>query len=244
MSEQHSENSFYKRVNEKIEGLETAVGALETPDIAGVTGLSTALGNLSDAIDGKANASHSHAISDITNLQDALDGKQAAGSYAAASHNHDAVYAPVSHTHTIANVTGLQSALDGKAASSHSHAQSDVTGLSAALSAITGRLDALETWKGIMPKRVDRYTGTTDANGDVTITFPAGRYANAPALTVTYVFNNNNYGTLYNVKSLSNTSAALRVHRNKNTPIGALGGDVDPDEPLASTAVVILAVEF
>ncbi|MBN4945024.1 tail fiber domain-containing protein [Stenotrophomonas maltophilia] len=50
------------------------------------------------ALDGKAAASHSHTIANVTGLQAALDGK--AGS---------------SHTHTIANVTGLQSALDAKA---------------------------------------------------------------------------------------------------------------------------------
>ena len=50
----------------------------------------------------KANASHSHAIGDVTNLQSTLDSK-----------------APTSHTHTVAQVTGLQSALDGKASASN-----------------------------------------------------------------------------------------------------------------------------
>ncbi|MGJ3625955.1 hypothetical protein AB5I41_01460 [Sphingomonas sp. MMS24-JH45] len=49
------------------------------------------------ALNGKANASHTHVISDVTGLQTALDGKAA-----------------TSHTHTIAQVTGLQAALDGK----------------------------------------------------------------------------------------------------------------------------------
>jgi hypothetical protein len=42
-----------------------------------------------------APTTHDHAIGDVTGLQSALDGKQAAGSYAAASHNHDGTYAPV-----------------------------------------------------------------------------------------------------------------------------------------------------
>lgn len=67
---------------------------------------------------GKANSSHTHAISDVTGLQTALDGKAASV-----------------HTHAIADVTGLQTALDGKAASSHSHAIADVTGLQTALDA-------------------------------------------------------------------------------------------------------------
>ncbi|WP_216076022.1 hypothetical protein, partial [Acinetobacter baumannii] len=45
------------------------------------------------ALDGKAAASHTHTIANVTGLQSALDGKAAA-----------------SHSHTIANVTGLQSA--------------------------------------------------------------------------------------------------------------------------------------
>ena len=48
---------------------------------------------------GKAAASHSHAISEVSGLQTALDGKAA-----------------TSHSHAIADVTGLQTALNGKAA--------------------------------------------------------------------------------------------------------------------------------
>ena len=51
------------------------------------------------ALNGKANTSHTHAISQVTGLQTALDGKAA-----------------LSHTHAISQVTGLQTALDGKAA--------------------------------------------------------------------------------------------------------------------------------
>lgn len=53
-------------------------------------------------------------------------------------------FAPRVHTHTIGQVTGLQGALDGKANSTHTHAVSDITGLEARLTAIEGRLDALE----------------------------------------------------------------------------------------------------
>ncbi|MCH4983987.1 Ig-like domain-containing protein [Macrococcoides goetzii] len=57
---------------------------------------------------GKANATHTHVISDVTNLQSALDGK------ASAEHSHDTVYSKLGHTHAISEVTDLQSALDGK----------------------------------------------------------------------------------------------------------------------------------
>lgn len=106
-----------------------------------------------------------------------------------------------------------------------------------------GRIDSLEAWKAVMPKRQDRYTGTTDANGDVTITFPTSRYTNVPHIAMTYIFNNDNYGTFYNIKSLSTSSVTIRVMRNKNSAV-LLGGNIDPDEPLASTAVIIIATEF
>lgn len=133
--------------------------------------------------------------------------------------------------------------IDGKAAETHGHAISEVTGLETALSAITGRLDAIEAWKSSMPKKTARFTGTTDSNGDVTIDMTSAGFTAVPSIGVTYVFNNNNYGTHYNVKALSTTSVTLRVMRNKDTAV-LLGGNVDPDEPLASTNIVLIATEF
>lgn len=57
-------------------------------------------------LDGKANSSHSHSISNITNLQSALDSKSATG------HTHDDRY----YTET-----EMDSKLNGKANSSHTH---------------------------------------------------------------------------------------------------------------------------
>ncbi|MFN4141199.1 hypothetical protein [Aestuariivirga sp.] len=70
----------------KIDGAEAIVEVGPVRSVAGRTG-AVALG-----------------IADVASLQTALDGKQAAGSYAAAAHNH-----------AISNVTGLQAALDAKA---------------------------------------------------------------------------------------------------------------------------------
>lgn len=64
----------------------------------------------------KANATHTHAISDVTNLQTTLNGK-----------------ASTTHTHAISDVTNLQSTLDGKASKTHTHAISDVTDLQSTL---------------------------------------------------------------------------------------------------------------
>lgn len=77
--------------------------------------------DLETALNGKANASHVHAISNVTGLQTALDGK-----------------ADSSHNHTIANVTGLQTALNAKSDEGHKHSISDITGLGNVASKNTG----------------------------------------------------------------------------------------------------------
>lgn len=65
---------------------------------------------LTQGLAGKANASHTHQISNVNGLQDALNAKADTTSVAAKS-----------HTHAISDVTDLQTTLDGKAASSHNH---------------------------------------------------------------------------------------------------------------------------
>ncbi len=106
------------------------------------------ISQLITAVNGKAEASHTHAISDVTGLQTAIDGKAAA-----------------SHTHSISDVTGLQTAIDGKAASAHTHAISDVTGLQTALdgkaSSAIGTVVQLPT-----------YTAGSQANSTTSLSTP------------------------------------------------------------------------
>lgn len=85
------------------QGLAGKANATHTHATSEVTGLDTALA-------GKANASHTHGISDVNGLQDALDSKANTTNVAAKT-----------HTHAISDVTNLQTTLDGKAASSHNH---------------------------------------------------------------------------------------------------------------------------
>ena len=73
---------------------------------------------VNSALNGKANSSHSHSISNITNLQSTLDNKSDVG------HNHDDRY----YTET-----EMDTKLDNKADNSHSHSINDVTGLSTSL---------------------------------------------------------------------------------------------------------------
>jgi len=58
---------------------------------------------VTSALSGKADTSHTHSIANVTGLQTALDGKQASGSYAASS-----------HTHTASEVTDFSEAVDDR----------------------------------------------------------------------------------------------------------------------------------
>lgn len=69
---------------------------------------------VTSALNGKANSSHSHSISNITNLQSALDSKSETG------HTHDDRY----YTETEMNTK-----LNGKANSSHTHTASQISDL-------------------------------------------------------------------------------------------------------------------
>jgi Phage tail repeat like len=69
----------------------------------------SAVANLTNDLAGKAAASHTHTIANVTGLQTALDGKQASGSYAPATGIAQSA------------VTNLTTDLAGKAASSHTH---------------------------------------------------------------------------------------------------------------------------
>src|SRR5690606_17983165 len=87
---------------------------LTIPDVSGFA-TTTALNN---GLNGKANTSHTHAISNVEGLEDALDGKQAAGSYATTTALNDGLNgkANTEHAHAISNVEGLEDALAGKQA--------------------------------------------------------------------------------------------------------------------------------
>ena len=105
------------KVNTRTYTADKATFALKTqiPDTSGLatktqlSGYATTT-SLTQGLAGKANASHTHKISNVTGLQDALNAKADTTSVAAKT-----------HTHAISDVTNLQTTLDGKAASSHNH---------------------------------------------------------------------------------------------------------------------------
>lgn len=135
-------------------------GTWETPPFSVIAAHSTDEINykatnqtLSDVLDGKASASHTHANYALTNHthtgfasenhthDEYAPVEHSHSGYASANHTHSG-YAPTSHEHSISEVTGLNSALSGKAdsnhthdyaASTHNHTIAQVTGLQTAL---------------------------------------------------------------------------------------------------------------
>lgn len=81
----------------------------------GVDSSADTLAKIKTLIDGKAAASHSHVVANISGLSAILDDKSNVG-----------------HGHDIAAVTNLQNVLNGKAASVHGHVASDINDSTAA----------------------------------------------------------------------------------------------------------------
>jgi hypothetical protein len=99
-----------------ISALQASIANLETTKLNKSTYNGTAQ-NLKNDIDGKANISHTHDISNVTNLQPTLNNKLDKGTYVGNAQdlkNDIDGKANISHTHDISNVTNLQPTLDGK----------------------------------------------------------------------------------------------------------------------------------
>ena len=111
-----SANGFLSKEDKsKLDGI--AIEANKTVVDSSLSGSSTnPVQNkvVNSALNGKANSSHSHSISNITNLQSALDSKSPT------SHTHDDRYYTESEINT---------KLNGKANSSHTHTASQISDL-------------------------------------------------------------------------------------------------------------------
>lgn len=106
-----------------ISANETDISTLSTDVSTIVSSLTTVSQNLSalaTAVEGKANAVHTHAVADVTGLETAL-----------------------SDINT--DISDINSALANKASTTHSHAVADITGLSDSLIGINGEITDLET---------------------------------------------------------------------------------------------------
>ena len=121
--------SSNKTVQEQLTGaIAGKADKTHTHSQSQVTGLSASLDN-------KADKTHTHETSQVVGLDDALTSK------ANKAHTHAqgdvtglstalSNKADKTHTHSQSQITGLATALDGKADTSHTHSQSDITGLS------------------------------------------------------------------------------------------------------------------
>ena len=111
--------SSNKTVQEQLTGaIAGKADKTHTHSQSQVTGLTTALGN-------KADKTHTHETSQVVGLDNALADK-----------------ADKAHTHAQTEVTGLSTALSNKADKTHTHTQAQVTGLSTALN---GKANASHT---------------------------------------------------------------------------------------------------
>lgn len=130
------------------------------------------ISQLITAVNGKAEASHTHTIGDVTGLQTAIDGKAAS-----------------SHTHAISEVTGLQTALDGKAATSHTHTLSQITdaGAGANLDRLQVTVGSGQTTSSTTPVDITGCSLVLPANktGSVTIRVLASNSSTSGGIGVT-----------------------------------------------------------
>ena len=165
---------------------------LSSADLTDVNSLVTDA-ELAAGLVGKANAAHTHDITDVSGLQSALAGKQPTGSYAASSHTHD-----------ITDVSGLQSALAGKqptgsyAASTHTHTASEIT-------------DLTETVQDAVGAMVAGAGGTYD-DGAGTITLPSGGGGGGDVLSLIHLHRTAGWAA----------SATLGTHANVTLTSGRL----------------------
>lgn len=116
------------------------------------------------ALDGKASATHTHAIADTTGLQAALDGKASASDLTAVQ-TALTNKADTTHTHAIADVTNLQATLDSKSAAVHTHTAADIADLTEATQDTIGA--SLQAGANVT-------INYDDASGNTTISAAAG----------------------------------------------------------------------
>jgi hypothetical protein len=128
------------------------------------------------ALNGKADTSHTQAISTVTGLQAALDAKAA-----------------TSHTQAISTVTGLQTALDGKATSSHTHAISAITDLQTTLTSLQSQINAApyyvqdELLDDGTEREIELHNGAVQVHGPGGSVFGVVRSGDTVEVEVTYI---------------------------------------------------------
>lgn len=148
------------KVNTSTYTADKATFALKTeiPDTSGLatktqlSGYATTAA-LTQGLAGKANASHTHAISDVTDLQTTLDGK------AASSHNHDSTYIKISGSR--GNVGGYENLQSQSSALTVSNTTRDGCCITGAVKITVNNGASGQTWT--------KTIGITNASATVTL---------------------------------------------------------------------------
>lgn len=148
------------KVNTSTYTADKATFALKTeiPDTSGLatktqlSGYATTTA-LTQGLAGKANATHTHAISDVTNLQTTLDGK------AASSHNHDSTYIKISGSR--GNLGGYENLQSQSTALTVSNTTRDGCCITGAVKITVSNGTSGQTWT--------KTIGITDASATVTL---------------------------------------------------------------------------
>jgi len=147
-----------------------------------------------------------------------------AGTYASLT-GIPSTFAPAAHTHTVAQVTGLQTALDGKLAVP--------TGTTAQYVRGDGSLATLP-----LARRIETYSGTTDANGRITVTYgtayPAVPVVQPPAPAAA--------NQVWTTVSSTTTGFTLQLNQRNTVTLLSIEVLLGATVPVAGTAAQVLVV--
>ena len=145
--------------------------------------------SLQSSIDGKANKTHTHAISEITSLQSTLDGK-----------------ANVGHGHAISAINNLQDALDRKQNKIEYPCSFD----NSSSNRVKLSRDGTDDYYVHIQRGNVTYNGSTTQYPEINVTFPQA-FNGTPTVVVTFTPTSNSTGTYEALKVLNITSRGFSV---------------------------------
>ena len=156
-------------------------------------------------------STHTHAIADTTGLEAALDSKQAAGSYAAATHTHDAA-SITSGTIAIARIpTGTTSSTVSLGNHTHGNiTNAGAIGTAASLPIITGTSGVLQA--GSFGTAAGTFAQGNHTHGNITNAGAIGTAASLPVITgASGVLQAGSFGTTAGTFCQGNDSRLLNI---------------------------------
>ena len=142
-----------------------------------------------DRINGKANKTHTHAISEITNLQSTLNGK-----------------ANIGHGHAISAINNLQDTLDRKQNKIEYPCSFD----NSSSNSVKLSRDGTDNYYVNIQRGNVTYNGSTTQYPEINVTFPQA-FNGTPTVVVTFTPTSNSTGTYEALKVLNVTSRGFSV---------------------------------